>query len=107
EEKIIEQAALLDKSTDAIVVIDLHNRCTYWNKSAERLYGWEAREVHGRNADQLIFRDAAYFERARALTMQLGEWNDEACQIAKGDIPVTVESRWTLVRDEEGKPRSI
>ena len=34
-----EQAALLDKSRDAILVLDLSNRCTYWNKSAEALYG--------------------------------------------------------------------
>jgi hypothetical protein len=34
-----EQASLLDKAQDAIIVTDLNRRLTYWNKSAERLYG--------------------------------------------------------------------
>jgi PAS domain S-box-containing protein len=107
EEKIIEQAALLDKSADAILVIDLNNRCTYWNRSAEALYGWAAQEVYGKTADEIVFRDRAYFERARALTLQRGEFSDQSCQIAKGEKPVTVETRWTLVRDDEGRPKSI
>ena len=107
EEKIIEQAALLDKSADAILVIDLNNRCTYWNRSAEALYGWAAQEVYGKTAEEIVFRDRAYFERAKALTLQRGEFSDQSCQIAKGEKPVTVQTRWTLVRDDEGQPKSI
>ena len=43
-----EQASLLDKAQDAILVTDLQRRLTYWNKSAERLYGWTAEEVMGK-----------------------------------------------------------
>jgi len=50
EDKVAEQAALLDKSQDAIVVIDLNHRVTYWNKSAERLYGWPARMRQARKS---------------------------------------------------------
>jgi PAS domain S-box-containing protein len=107
EEKITEQAALLDKSRDAILVIDLNNRCTYWNKSAEALYGWAAQEVCGKTADQILFRDRAYFERAKALTLQQGEFTDQSCAIGKDDKPVTVETRWNVVRDDEGRPKSI
>jgi PAS domain-containing protein len=42
EEKISEQAALLDVATDAIFVCDLENKILLWNKGAERLYGWMA-----------------------------------------------------------------
>jgi PAS domain S-box-containing protein len=107
EEKVAEQAALLDKSQDAIMVIDLKQRCTYWNKAAERLYGWENSNVYGQNAETLIFRDSAYFERAKVITLQKGEWNDKACIVHRGDQTLTVDSRWTLVTDEGGKPRSI
>ena len=107
EDKIHEQAALLDKSQDAIVVIDLNQRCTYWNKSAERLYGWEAHGVYGQDFEPLVYRDRAYFERARANTLQKGEWHDPVCTIRRGDEPLTVESRWTLITDTDAKPRSI
>jgi len=107
EEKIEEQAALLDKSQDAIVVIDLSNRCTYWNKSAERLYGWSVKEACGKRADELIYRDTSYFERARNEVMERGEWKGECCQVTRGDEPVIVESQWTLVHDNAGVPKSI
>ena len=38
-----EQAELLDKARDAIVVQEMDSRIVYWNKSAERLYGWTPR----------------------------------------------------------------
>jgi PAS domain S-box-containing protein len=40
DEAISEQAALLDKAQDAIWVIDLDARITYWNRSAEHIHGW-------------------------------------------------------------------
>src|SRR5471032_495389 len=45
EERVREQAALLDKARDAICVTDLEHRVTYWNASAERLFGWTDEEV--------------------------------------------------------------
>ncbi len=107
EEKVVEQAALLDKSQDAICVMDLSHRCTYWNKSAERLYGWAAREACGKKADEMLFRDRSYFDRAKKEVMEKGEWKGECCQVTHGDESVIVESQWTLVTDDAGLPRSI
>src|SRR4030095_13628679 len=47
EEQIRRQAELLDQAQDAIIVRDLEDRIIYWNKSAERLYGWTAAEAIG------------------------------------------------------------
>ncbi|MFM1770366.1 MAG: hypothetical protein RJA22_2895 [Verrucomicrobiota bacterium] len=107
EEKIAEQAALLDNSRDAIVVIDLQHRCSYWNRSAEALYGRTAAEMASQPADQLLFPDRAFFERARTLTLQRGEFSDTGSATGAGNRPVTVETRWNLIHDEEGRPRSI
>jgi PAS domain S-box-containing protein len=107
EETVVEQAALLDKSQDAILVMDLSNRVTYWNKSAERLYGWPAAEVQGRPVEELIFRDISYFERAKREALEKGEWKGETCQVTRGDEPVVVDSQWTLVQDKSGRPKSI
>src|SRR6185437_10437701 len=40
EERIRQQASLLDQSHDAILVCDLDFLITYWNRSAERIYGY-------------------------------------------------------------------
>jgi PAS domain S-box-containing protein len=107
EEKVADQAALLDKSQDAIVVIDLSQRCTYWNKSAEKLYGWATQDIYGQRIEQAIVCEHGYFERAKALTLQYGEWHDNGCLVHRGDDKLTVESRWTLVNGDDGKPRCI
>jgi DNA-binding NtrC family response regulator len=59
EQKIGEQAALLDIATDAIMVRGLNNQILFWNKGAEQLYGWKALEVLGENADELLYREPA------------------------------------------------
>jgi PAS domain S-box-containing protein len=107
EEKVADQAALLDKSQDAIVVIDLGQRCTYWNKSAEKLYGWGGQNIYGQRIEQVIVCEHGYFERAKSLTVQYGEWHDNDCLIHRGNEKLTVESRWTLVSGDDGKPRCI
>jgi PAS domain S-box-containing protein len=98
---------LLDKSQDAILVIDLSNCCQYWNKSAEHLYGWPAREVLGKRVDQLIFANPDEFARSKRAVLDKGEWTEESKQITRDNVPVVAESHWTLVQDKKGKPKSI
>jgi PAS domain S-box-containing protein len=66
EQKLREQAALLDKAQDAIIVRDLAHRITYWNRSAERLYGWTAEEAVGRSIKELLYRDPTTFMAANS-----------------------------------------
>ncbi|MDW8467580.1 MAG: PAS domain S-box protein [Chloroherpetonaceae bacterium] len=48
EEMLREQATLLDKVHDAVIIRDLNDRVQYWNRSAERIYGYSAEEVIGK-----------------------------------------------------------
>jgi PAS domain S-box-containing protein len=43
------QAKVLDSAGEAIIVTDVDGRVEYWNAQAERLYGWRAEEVLGRD----------------------------------------------------------
>ena len=108
EERLIEQAALLDKAQDAIMVRDLEHRILYWNKSAERIFGWTASEAIGKNSLELIARrhGAEFMEALQTLLIR-GEWSGEVHQGTKSGGDVVVESRWTLVRDADGCPKSI
>jgi len=51
-EKIRYQALLLDNVRDAVVVWDSEGKITYWNPAAERLYGWPAAQMIGREAGE-------------------------------------------------------
>ncbi|HEY3025605.1 MAG TPA: PAS domain S-box protein [Pyrinomonadaceae bacterium] len=104
EERIREQAELLDQAQDAILVRDLHDTIIYWNKSAEQLYGWSTAEVIGRNALDLLFKyiPPEYAEAQKVLE-ESGEWRGEMQQVTKDGREIIVESRWTLVLDDGGK----
>jgi PAS domain S-box-containing protein len=107
EEKIREQAALLDISQDAILVRDIEDRIIYWNKGAEEVYGWTAAEAVGQPADALLFAGPSrQVKEAEQIVMQSGEWSGELHQIRKDKAPITVQSRWTLIRDINGRPTS-
>jgi PAS domain S-box-containing protein len=107
EKKLREQAALLDKAQDAILVRDLEHHILYWNHSAERLYGWTAAEALGRPVEELLYRGSAEFLAATEAALTQGEWLGEIQQFHKDGRTLTVESRLTLVRDDEGHARSI
>jgi len=108
EEQIREQASLLDKARDAICVTDLNYRVTYWNSSAELLFGWSALEAVGRDVQTLLFQQDAYrYPEASKQLFADGRWEGELRPQTKLGRGVIVESRWTLVTDAEGQPKSI
>ncbi|MBE9205350.1 response regulator [Nostoc sp. LEGE 06077] len=108
EAKIREQAALLDITTDAICVRDLENKILFWNKGAENLYGWQASEAWGKNASELLFDESSpEFEAAWLNVVRKGKWQGELTKRTKTHKQVLVASRWSLVRDSQGRPQSI
>ncbi|HEY1379368.1 MAG TPA: PAS domain S-box protein [Gemmataceae bacterium] len=106
QEALREHAALLDEATDAILVEDPDGRVTFWNRGAERLYGWRAAEAIGRESAELT--GGSPIERAEPLAAVAvaGEWVGELHQARRDGRAVIVASRWTLLRDAAGRPRS-
>jgi PAS domain S-box-containing protein len=107
EEKIREQAALLDVTTDAIIFRDFDNRILFWNHGAERLYGWSAAEALGQLTTTLLYKNSPQLQDARQTVIEQGEWQGELEKINKLGKAVVVQSRWTLVRDEVSNPKAI
>ncbi len=107
QDLLAEQAALLDAAQEAILVRDMNSHIVYWNKGAERTYGWRAEEVLGSNADNLLKMDGIACQTALDATMEQGEWSGELLQTSKAGQVMNVDCRWTLVRDKEGLPKSI
>ncbi len=54
EEKMRSQTRLIEAVGQALVAIDMGRRITYWNRFAEKLYGWSADEVVGRSAAEVL-----------------------------------------------------
>lgn len=107
EKQIRSQARLLDLAGDAIIVRNLNHEVLYWNHGAERIYGWKATEVRGRRVTELVMKDPKPFETAQAKLLEKGEWSGELRQCARDGREVIVNSRWTLVRDDDGQATSV
>lgn len=108
EEKVGEQAALLDKAQDAIHVRDLEGCISYWNKGAESIYGWPASAAIGKSADALIVcQRPSQLREAHERVIERGEWLGELYRVTEDGREVIVESRWTLMRDSSSKPKCI
>jgi PAS domain S-box-containing protein len=107
EARIAEQAAFLDKARDAIIVRDLEGKILFWNKGAERVYGWTDQEVLGRNVLEILHTEAKTFEELNGSTINHGEWHGELQHLTKDRGEIITEVRCTLIRDDEGHPKSV
>ena len=107
DEIIREQAALLDQAQDAILVKDLQDRVVFWNKGAERIYGWPAAEAIGRKTAELIPSDPADYTDAKQHLLEHGSWTGNLVKTTRDGSKVSMECRWTLMRNPDGSPKSI
>jgi PAS domain S-box-containing protein len=105
--QIEEQKALLDKTQDAILIFDPEGRILYWNKGAERIYGWSCAEATGRFVGEYLHAEIDKFREIVAQTLETGEWSGEIAQHGRDREELLIESRCWLVRDKEGRPKTI
>jgi two-component system cell cycle sensor histidine kinase/response regulator CckA len=108
EQRMIEQAGLLDKARDAVCVTDLDGRVTYWNRSAAALFGWNGEEGQGRKLQDLFSRSGQELTTAALAQLHAtGSWNGELRLPDRGYEARYLDSRWTLVKEADGRPQSI
>ncbi|HTV41412.1 MAG TPA: PAS domain S-box protein [Candidatus Sulfotelmatobacter sp.] len=108
DEQIHSQAALLDISRDAIFVRNFSNRIIYWNAGAARLYGWQSKEALGKTINELdLTVDPKESARALKAVQEQEDWTGELRQKSRDGREWIVQSRWTMMRERDGKPKAI
>ncbi len=109
QEKLREQAALLDVTRDAVLLLDIDSRILYLNRSAEKLYGWTSEEAVGKFKKDLAYRgnEAFYFDKIHHEALQTGSWRGELVQYAKDGRKIIVDSRRTVIKGKDGQPEKI
>jgi PAS domain S-box-containing protein len=108
EERLIEQATLLDHAQEAILLRGLDDKILFWNKGAERIYGWSSTEVLGEDILDRLYNGNLYnYEKAKKMLLEKGEWSGELRQTTRHGREIIIESHWTMVRDEREQPKSI
>ncbi|MCC5887031.1 MAG: PAS domain S-box protein [Gammaproteobacteria bacterium] len=103
EATLARQAALLDQARDAIVLCDSADRIRFWNRSAERIYGWSAGEVMGQPLDALLYEHRDAYSRVVDDVRSHGEWRGRMQQQRADGTVITVEGHWVRV-DADAAP---
>jgi PAS domain S-box-containing protein len=86
----------------------MNDTITYWNRGAEELYGWERQEAIGKVCHalmQTVF--PAPLEQINEALLRTGRWEGELIHTKHDGAQVVVASRWSLLRDAQGKPVAI
>jgi len=107
-EKLAQQAALLDKTNDAIILCGMDGCIRFWNKGAEAIYGWTTEEAAGRQIKELSFKkNPGQYDEACRATLDKGKWTSELPVIHKDGHELVVQSHWSLIKDQTDQPQAF
>jgi PAS domain S-box-containing protein len=105
EEQIRFQAGLLQAVEQAVIVTDLAMTAIYWNRFAEELYGWPAREALGHGLREL-FMSHVSAEQAQPLVASLqsgGSWSGDVEVTRKSGEALSAFFTFSPVQDQQGQ----
>jgi PAS domain S-box-containing protein len=99
------QAHLLDTVEQAVIATDTEGTITYWNRHAEKLYGWSAAEAVGRNILEVTPAETSSAQAAEIMSrLTAGEtWTGEF-EVRRRDgsiFPAQISD--TPIHDEAGR----
>jgi PAS domain S-box-containing protein len=101
------QTTVLDEAGDAIVICGLDHRVLYWNRTAERLYGWTAAEMVGHGRAEAVWDDPDAFRAAHAAVLRNRRWSGRVTQRCQDGRQVTVQAAWSLIPASPYRAASI
>ncbi|MCY7383380.1 MAG: PAS domain S-box protein, partial [Microcoleus sp. CAN_BIN18] len=109
EQAMQQNLQMLDLASDAFIIRELDGTINYWNQGAERMYGFSRQEALGK-ATHSLFQTIFPKQPLAAISAQLEHqdyWEGELIHSTNHDTQITVFSRWTLQRDEQGNPKAV
>lgn len=105
EELLRRQADLLAQTQDAIFAWHWDGTIVFWNRGAERLYGFSTTEALGRKSYELLkLEKPRDFDQLRYQLSRDGQSVEEVVQFARDGRRVLVESRLVLSRSFDSHP---
>jgi len=102
-------AYILSQLTDSVICADANGIVTYWNKAAERIWGWTAKEMVGRSVfERLPPGEAREWGRQRFNAVMNGEKSfGLRHDYHKDGSRVWLEVNSTRMDDAQGRPTGI
>lgn len=104
---IAEQAEILDQAHDAIIVRGMDHVVQYWNRGAEKVYGWTAAEAVGRDMRELAFGSSEDYVSTMQQLLRDGSTAGEVSVRRKDGQRIWVQAAWTLLRGDGERPDRV
>jgi PAS domain S-box-containing protein len=100
------QAKIIDQIHDSVVSTDLDGVVTSWNKGAERLFGYSAREAKGRHISFVYPEEQHEFLQQQVITplKDRGEHETEVVMRRKDGTDFHAQLSLSMLLGEEGSP---
>ncbi len=104
EEALGKQAQIIDQIHDSVVSTDLDGQVTSWNKGAERLFGYPAKEALGKHISFVYPEDAHEFLQKQVIKplKEKGEHEVEVRQRRKSGEDFFAHLSLSLLKDKDG-----
>lgn len=107
EQQLREQNEILSNAHEGVMIVNLANEVTLWNRGAGEICGWNAAEALGRPSETMLgISDAGLVAELRTAVMRDGFWKGEVRGQARDGRKLILDCRLTLIRDETGRPRA-
>jgi PAS domain S-box-containing protein len=107
EQQLRFQAELLHSISDAVIATDLTLKIASWNKAAERVYGYEAKEVIGRDLREVVKQASPGGTVAIDLADTANSWQPEQVHYRKDGTMLQILSSISLMRDSYEQPTGL
>jgi PAS domain S-box-containing protein len=110
ENALRNQALLLQLAHDAIIVRSLEEgQIHFWNHGATEIYGWSPDEAIGARIHELLRcrSSACSLNEIEEAVARDGRWEGEVIRTGKDGTELVLDSRWSVLRDSEGRPVEI
>lgn len=99
EEENEEQAALLNESQDAIIMVDEYGNILFWNSSAENIYGILRGSVLGKPLKNILFNkgNSEDYDRVWTDVSEYKEWYGNLRHNNAKQKEILIESHWKKI----------
>ncbi len=108
ENLLREQAQVLNQVHDAVILLDKQSIITGWNKGAERVFGYEEKEILGKPFDCIFYEDDKFLQQVLIQPALISDrFEREMKAVTKSGDLIYINVSLSALCDEHCFPQSI
>jgi PAS domain S-box-containing protein len=109
QKKLLYQSMLLENISEAVISTDKEMNILSWNYAAQKIFGWKAEEVIGKNFEQIAQPEfhITSKEKINTYLTNLGFWSGEVINHKRDGTPIYISCSISVLKDDQGNPKGF